>query len=147
MVAGLVQSEYGGIPMTIHVSKREGMPVRIDPNAPTVIAFRYVKPEDKYPFLTRDLAGRLGISMNKVAAFAKLFGLKGNDEYHTGIRVSSTGRVHRYSQKALEVMRNSIDQNGAEWLWRASRQGKTLDPQEYLHESMEQVAEPGRNGA
>jgi hypothetical protein len=132
MVAGLVQSTPGGIPISLHVSKHEGFPVRIDPKAPTAIAFRYVKPEDKYPYLTGELARKLGMSPSRVIAFVKMFQMKGNEEYHTGIKVSTTGRVQRYSEKAREVLATAIATEGADELWAGVRAGKILDPMAYV---------------
>ena len=132
MVAGLVQSTPGGIPITLHVSKHEGFPVRIDPKAPTAIAFRYVKPEDKYPYLTGELAKKLTITPSRVVAFVKMFQMKGNDEFHTSIKVSSTGRVQRYSEKAREVLAAAIEKEGSETLWTTAKEGHLLDPMEYM---------------
>jgi hypothetical protein len=134
MVAGLVQPVSGGIPISLHVTKSEGFPVKVDPKAPTAIAFRYIKPEDKYPYLTGELASKLDISPHKVVAFVKMFQMKGNDEYHTSIRVSTTGKVQRYSEKAYRILANAIASEGADALWRQSKEGKTVDPQAYLLE-------------
>ncbi len=140
MVAGLVQSNSGGIPISLHVSKREGFPVRIDPKAPTAIAFRYVKPEDKYPYLTGELATKLGVSPTRVVAFVKLFQMKGNDEYHTAIKVSTTGKVQRYSNKAYEVLAAAIAKEGADKLWKDAQAGKTANPMTYITEPKPAVA-------
>ena len=131
MVAGLVQSTSGGIPISLHVSKREGFPVRIDPKAPTAIAFRYVKPEDKYPYLTGELADKLGTSRARVVAFVKMFQMKGNDEFHTAIKVNRTGKVQRYSNKAYEVLAAAISKEGPDSLWEQSKAGAVLDPMAY----------------
>jgi hypothetical protein len=50
MVAGLVQPDASGIPVSLHVTKKDGFPVRIDPNASAAIAFKYAGDEDRYPF-------------------------------------------------------------------------------------------------
>ena len=134
MVAGLVQPVAGGIPLSLHVTKGDGFPVRVDPKAPTAIAFRYIKPEDKYPYLTGELGKKLGISPAKVVAFARMFQMKDNDEYHTSIKVSTTGKVQRYSEKAHQVLAAAIVKEGAEKLWSQVRDKKVLDPRTYLHE-------------
>ena len=134
MVAGLVQPNFGGIPISLHVTKSEGLPVRIDPKAPTAIAFRYVKPEDKYPYLTSELAKKLGVSSSKIVGLVKLFQMKGNDEYHTSIRVSTTGKVQRYSDKAHGVLANAIAKGGLDALWKRSKSADALDPRNYMFE-------------
>ena len=134
MVAGLVQPVAGGIPLSLHVTKSEGFPVRVDPKAPTAIAFRYIKPEDKYPYLTGELAKKLGVSPHKVLAFVEMFQMKGNDEYHTSIKVSSTGKVQRYSEKAHQSLAAALAKEGADQLWSQAKQGKRLDPRAFTPE-------------
>ena len=131
MVAGLVQSSATGIPVSIHVTKREGFPVRIDPASATAIAFRYVKPEDKYPYLTTDLAVKLKLTVSRVVGLVNLFQMKENDEFHTSIRVSKTGKVQRYSEKARQVLKQAIDRDGLDNLWEQVRKGQHLDPANY----------------
>jgi hypothetical protein len=131
MVAGLIQSSPTGIPIAFYATKHEGFPVRIDPDAPAAIAFRYVKPEDKYPFLTVDLADRVKVGRGKVVGLVGLFDLKGNDEYHTSIRVSQSSFVQRYSQKTVDVLAKALATEGLERLWEQARAGKRRDPREY----------------
>lgn len=131
MVAGLVQPTTGGIPITLHVTKKEGFPVRIDPSAPTAIAFRWVKPEDKYPYLTTELADKLDITPNKFVGLVKLFQMKGNDEYHMSIKSSKTSLFHRYSEKAYKTLSQAIMKEGVDSLWTQAKSGKTLNAQDY----------------
>jgi hypothetical protein len=131
MVAGLVQPDTGGIPMSLHVSKKSGFPVRIDPDASAAIAFRYVKPEDKYPYLTSELAKKLSITTSKVVGLVKLLGLKNNEDFHTGIKVSQKGVVNRYSEKARKVMEAAIRKEGIDTLWAGVKAGEHRNPSEY----------------
>jgi hypothetical protein len=133
MVAGLVQSTASGIPVSLHVTKREGFPVRIDPTSSTSIAFRYIKPEDKYPYLTKELADKLGTTTPRIVAFAKLFQMKGNDDFHTSIKISKAGLVSRYSEKARQVMAAAIRRDGVDQLWAQAKVGECLDPRDYLN--------------
>jgi hypothetical protein len=132
MVAGLVQSTSSGIPLSIHMTKKEGFPVRIDPNAPTALAFRYIKPEDKWPYLTKELSNKLGISSNKFVGLVKLFSLKGNDDYHTGLKVSKTGYLQRYSEKTFQVLNAAIEKEGIDALWKAAKNGEKKIPEDFL---------------
>ena len=132
MVAGLVQSTPSGIPMSLHVTKRDGFPVRIDPAAPTAIAFRYIKAEDKYPYLANEVATKLGITTPKIVALVKLFQMRGNDEFHMSIKVSKAGSVSRYSEKSREVMANAIQREGMDRLWADWKAGRRRDAREYL---------------
>ena len=132
MVAGLVQSTPSGIPMSLHVTKRDGFPVRIDPTAPTAIAFRYIKAEDKYPYLANELAAKLDITTPKVVALVKLFEMRGNDEFHMSIKVSKAGSVSRYSEKTRDVMANAIQREGMDQLWADWKVGRHRDVRDYL---------------
>jgi hypothetical protein len=131
MVAGLVQSSPGGIPISLHLTKHNGFPVRIDAVSPTAIAFRYIKPEDKYPYLTSELAEKLGITTTKAAVFAKILRLKNDDEYHTSIKISRSGRVQRYSEKAYNILANAIQRLGVDCLWQKWKTGETLEPNQF----------------
>lgn len=147
MVAGIARSDVGGIPLTIHMSKREGFPVRLDPSAPGAIAFKYISPEDKYPYLTMELAGKLGISTSRVVAFSKVLQLREVADYHTSIKASRTGQIQRYSEKAREVIAAAIQRNGVEKLWELWKAGKTLNPAEYRPAARQAAAAAaGRTG-
>jgi hypothetical protein len=132
MVAGLVQSTPSGIPMSLHVTKRDGFAVRIDPTAPTALAFRYIKPEDKYPYLANELASKLGITTPKLVALVQLFQMRGNDDFHMSMKVSKSSFVSRYSEKAREVMSNAIQREGMDQLWTDWKSRKHRDVREYL---------------
>jgi hypothetical protein len=132
MVAGLVQSTPSGIPMSLHLTKRDGFPIRIDPTAPTAIAFRYIKAEDKYPYLANELAAKLGITTPKVVALVKLFQMRGSDEFHMSMKVSKTSFVSRYSEKSRDVMANSIEREGMDQLWADWKAGRHRNVQDYL---------------
>jgi len=132
LVSGVVTNPESAIAISLRVSKKEGIPVRVDNNATTTIAFRYSKLEDRYPFLTRDLSERLGgLSTNKLVGLTKLLGLREDEAYHTSIRVSRSSFVQRYSSRALEVLRAALAKEGVEVLWRAYVSGETRNPSAY----------------
>ncbi len=83
-------------------SKRDGsLPVQIKK---TLI-------ETEYPYLTSDIAVRLGCSTNFVSKCADVLNLKGSMEYHQAIRSSKSGHVQRYSQKAFKYLKNYLEKN------------------------------------
>jgi len=143
MVAGLVQPSSTSIPISIHITKHEGYPVRVDPTAATTISFRFIKTEDKYPYLTTELGSKLGISVNKVVSLVKLFDMKGKDEYHTTIRISKKGHVQRYSEKAHQVLREAIQRDGADALCQAYKSGARKNPADYWAPPAMTTAEAG----
>jgi hypothetical protein len=60
--------------------------------------------EADYPYLTKELAGRIARTQNWTARALSVLGLKGNARYHQPVRASATGQIHRYSQSALDSL-------------------------------------------
>jgi hypothetical protein len=131
MVAGLVQPNAGGIPISINVTKKNGFPVRIDPNASAAIAFKYAGDEDRYPDLTGELAEKLAIKPWQVVQLAKLFKMKGNVEFHKASKISRSSFVQRYSEKTRKVMAAAIERDGLANLCAAAQAGEHRNPNDY----------------
>lgn len=131
MVAGLVQPDAGGIPISLQVTKKTGFPVKIDPNASAAIAFKYAGDEDRYPNLTGELAGKLGIKPWQVVQLAKLFKMKGNADFHKASKISKASFVQRYSEKARKVMASAIEIDGLTTLCAAAKANEHRDPDDY----------------
>ena len=53
-----------------------------------------------YPYLTKEIATALTVSLHKIIAMVKKLNLKGNSQYHQEVRRSQSGSVHRYSEAA-----------------------------------------------
>lgn len=64
--------------------------------------------ENDYPYLTQDLAEKLGKDLIFVAEMTKDLGLKGDSEYHQQIRTSRKKGVQRYSEKVLGFLQNHL---------------------------------------
>jgi Domain of unknown function (DUF3644) len=131
MVAGLVQPDTGGIPISLNVTKKTGFPVKIDPNASAAIAFKYAGDEDRYPNLTGELAGKLEIKPWQVVQLAKLFKMKGNADFHKASKISKASFVQRYSEKARQVMAAAIERDGVATLCAAAKASERRDPDDY----------------
>lgn len=67
--------------------------------------------EKDYPYLTRDLAEKIGKSQNFIAATVAALGVKGNPVYHQSVRASRKGLVHKYSDSALNHLAEYFQQN------------------------------------
>ena len=79
--------ELGTVPVTIHLTKKAGIAVAVDQKAPVSIALRYVSPEERYPFLTTELAAKLGLTRSQILSCVSFFQLKSNDEFHIALRI------------------------------------------------------------
>lgn len=67
--------------------------------------------EADYPFLTGELAEKLGRNQNFVAYTIKRLGLKGDSKYHQSIRSSKRSDIQRYSQATLERIKRHLADN------------------------------------
>lgn len=126
MSANLSQTTEG-LQVSLQVTKTEGLPVRIDQNSDHAIAFKYIKPEDKYPYLTYDLAKKLELTPNKLLGIIKVLNLKEDDKYFTSIKTGPKSKVSRYSQKSLDLIKLAIRQYGIDNLWSMSKENKKID--------------------
>jgi hypothetical protein len=65
--------------------------------------------ESDYPYLTFELAEKLGKNQNFIARTIKHFGLKGDPKYHQSVRSSKKGDIQRYSHAAFEKLKQHLD--------------------------------------
>lgn len=64
--------------------------------------------EIDYPYLTRELGEKVGKNQNWAAKAATVLGLKGDPTYHQEIRASRSSSVQRYSDAALQKLKDYI---------------------------------------
>lgn len=67
--------------------------------------------EHDYPYLTGELAIKLGKKGNFVAFAIKKLNLKGNPQYHQSVRASKSSKINRYSESALNYLKDYIKNN------------------------------------
>jgi len=67
--------------------------------------------EDDYPYLTREIANKLRKNTNFVSKCISRLSLKGNRELHQKIRSSKSGYINRYSEKALQHLKEFLERN------------------------------------
>lgn len=64
--------------------------------------------EADYPFLTKELASKIGKNQNWTARAVAILGLKNNPKYHQAVRASATSLVHRYSPAAVQSLQQKL---------------------------------------
>lgn len=64
--------------------------------------------EHDYPYLTGELGVKLGKKGNFIAFAVKKLNLKGNPQFHQSVRVSKSSKVNRYSESALNFLREYL---------------------------------------
>lgn len=77
-----------------------------------------VEPDIQYPYIQKDLQEQLGIKKQELYALVWKFGLKEQKKFHAEITTSRHGKIHKFSQYALdylaEIIREHKDDEG--WL-------------------------------
>ena len=69
--------------------------------------------ERDYPYLTRELGERVGKNQNWAARAAAVLGLKGDPKYHQAVRASRSSYVQRYSEAALQRLKQKLSEEPA----------------------------------
>lgn len=64
-----------------------------------------------YPYLTKELGVLLGESQNWAAKAVAVLQLKGDEKFHQSVRASSSGSIHRYSEAALQRIKEHVAKN------------------------------------
>lgn len=82
-----------------------------DSSLPVVV--RRTEVETDYPYLTKEVALRLGRSLHWTSTAFKDLGMKGDSRYHQAIRASSSSSIQRYSEAAVQRLQEQIANNPA----------------------------------
>ena len=80
-----------------------------DSSLPVVV--RKTDVDVDYPYLTKELAVQLGQNQNWAARAVAVLNVKGDEKFHQEIRASRSSSVHRYSEAALQHIREHISKN------------------------------------
>ncbi len=67
--------------------------------------------EEDYPYLTSELGRQIGKGTNFVAHSLQKMNAKGNPTYHQAVRSSKSGMINRYSQKALDLLKDALSKD------------------------------------
>ena len=67
--------------------------------------------EEDYPYLTSEIGREIKKGTNFVAKAAAGLMLKNNTTYHQAVRSSKSGKINRYSQKALDYLKDHLQKN------------------------------------
>jgi hypothetical protein len=77
-------------------------------NTALPVVVRRTDVEDDYPYLTKELGAAIGKDQNWTARAAADLGLKGDPKFHQQIRASSSSSVQRYSQAAIDRLKEYL---------------------------------------
>jgi hypothetical protein len=111
-----------GVELTVRFSKREGIPVRFvhadDPRE--AAAVREIDLERKYHLSARDLARSLELTAPRAVALRRYLAID-DDEGYRHVFVFDSQRIARYSDAALERMREALDEVDMDEVWAEHR--------------------------
>lgn len=65
-------------------------------------------PDDTHPYIQKQMAEKLGITTQELYALIWYFRMKESKKYHLEITVSKNGKTHKFSNFALEVLREKL---------------------------------------
>jgi hypothetical protein len=122
-------ADGAGVDLAIHITKKDGIPVRIaadNENAQAVIAVRRINDTDFYCFNTTTLAKKIGLSSPKTLALIHYLGLQDDPNCFKRI-VIGRSPFKMYSGNALSRLKDAIPDVDIEKIWQ-SHGPKTKKP-------------------
>lgn len=115
-----------GPSIDLRITKREGVPIQLVPEGTpgaSVVAIKRVNELDFYNLGRDQLAAKLGVSGPKATAAVEYLGLKDDEECFKNISIGKT-QFGRYSQKAIERIKEALNSQPIEAIWVAYRNGE-----------------------
>lgn len=114
-----------GLSVSIRLTKSEGDPVQVVPEGTpgaTVVAVKRVNELSYYSLGLQALAKKLPITQPKTLALIKHLKIQGNEDYYKEIKVGKS-IFKRYSPKALDVLKKSIEDVDMDEVWSTCKPG------------------------
>jgi hypothetical protein len=114
-----IVADGNGPSLSLRLSKKEGIPIQLvaegTPGA-SVVAVKRVNELDFYSLGAKQLAEKFELSMPKTVAVVDYFGIRSKPECYKEFKIGSV--LHkRYSQKALDVIREALKDKSADAIW------------------------------
>lgn len=121
-----ITASGNGPSLSLRLSKKEGIPIQLvaegTPGA-SVVAVKRVNELDFYSLGAKQLAEKLQTSMPKALAAVEHLSIRTQQECYKEFKIGRT--LHkRYSQKALEVIREGLKAEGLDDIWKLRHEPK-----------------------
>lgn len=112
------------IPVAVRLTRADGPPVRRArrEEEAEALLFREVNPFDRWSLRPTDVAERVGLSPPRTWAVIEHLGLKDDEEFYKEIALGGDQVLPRYSQRAVERLREALDEVDMDAVWRAYQQ-------------------------
>ncbi|MGQ9576349.1 MAG: hypothetical protein ACUVUC_13625 [Thermoguttaceae bacterium] len=121
-----IVTDGAGPSLALRLSKKEGIPVHLVPEGTpgaSVLAVKRVNELDFYNLGAKQLAEKVGLTMRKVVAVVDHLGLRAQPDCYKEIKIGKAV-FKRYSQKAIEAIKQALQKESADEIWR-KRSAKT----------------------
>ncbi len=118
-----ITTDDSGPSISLRLTKKEGTPVRLvkeGEGGGAVVAVKRVNELDYYNLGARELAKKAGITQPKCGAVVEHLGLREDEACFKEIRIGRTTHA-RYSHRALERVREALENESLEEIWAAHR--------------------------
>ena len=121
-----ITAEGAGPSLSLRLTKKEGIPIQLvaegTPGS-SVVAIKRVNELDFYSLGARQLAEKLGVSMPKTLAAVDHCGVRSMADCYKEFKLGS--QLHkRYSPKALDVIRDSLETDSLDTIWQQRRRDR-----------------------
>lgn len=121
-----IRADGTGPSLSLRLSKNQGIPIQLVPEGTpgaSVVAVKRVNELDFYSLGAKQLSEKLGVTLPKLVAVVECLGLRSDSEFYKEFRIGS--QTHkRYSQRAIEKIRNALIERNADEFWQECRQKK-----------------------
>jgi len=119
-----IKTEGMGPTISFHLSKKEGIPIQLVAEGTPgshVLAVRRVDELSYYSLGARDLAEKVGLSLNKLLALIDYLNLRKNPDYYKEIKIGKS-IFKCYSSKAIPIINDALNKESIDRIWKKYRQ-------------------------
>jgi|Deesub1362A_J573_1020465.scaffolds.fasta_scaffold03867_4 hypothetical protein len=119
-----ITTDGTGPTLSLRITKKEGIPVRLVPEGTpgaAVVAVKRVNELDFYSLGAKQLAEKLNLTLPKTVAIIDYLGIRKDPKYYKQFKIG--GVTHkRYSPKAIERIKTALEKESAEEIWEKMKQ-------------------------
>jgi hypothetical protein len=118
-----ITTDGSGPSLSLRFTKKEGIPIHVVPEGTpgaSVVAIKRVNELDFYNLGARQFAEKMGCSIAKILVIINYFNIRDDQNCYKEFKMGSS-IFKRYSQKALEIVREGLKKENLEKIWEKNR--------------------------
>jgi len=127
-------AEGTGAALSLRITKKEGIPVRLVPEGTageSVVAVKRVNELDFYNLGHRDVAEKTGLTSPKLTALVRTYALESNPEYAREVKIGRSA-FKRYSSKIVPRIIEILEHEPIDTIWARSDMGSKVNAKSRL---------------